>query len=190
MGMLNTTTATHDNTIWWHIPMHAQFKAIFCSQADICLGWHFVSFCQEGLWFWSDGSRFDFTTWSPGQPDNHGGQEHCVEMNTAGTVTTIQIIFLLQWKSWIPWNQLHIHNYIYTYKNSSHNHGMVIMVIMVSPPSVLHCITVPQCQLQPKMTYCFKINLFFLDPLLWNDDQCNKALPSVCAFQHVWNWRS
>ena len=69
---------------------------------------------------------------------------------------------------------------------------MVIMVIMVSPPSVLYCITVRQCQLQPngdredfKMTYCIKINLFFLDPLLWNDDQCNKALPSVCAFQHV-----
>ncbi|XP_042561955.1 ladderlectin-like [Clupea harengus] len=51
---------------------------------------------QEGLWFWSDGSRFDFTTWAPGQPNNFGGQEHCVEMNFPGTVTTIQIIFLLQ----------------------------------------------------------------------------------------------
>ncbi|XP_031150865.1 galactose-specific lectin nattectin-like isoform X1 [Sander lucioperca] len=36
---------------------------------------------QEGEWMWSDGSTFDYKHWSPGQPDNAGGVEHCLEMN-------------------------------------------------------------------------------------------------------------
>ncbi|XP_010863392.2 galactose-specific lectin nattectin-like [Esox lucius] len=36
---------------------------------------------QEGLWLWSDGSRFKYHNWSEGQPSNYKGQEHCMEMN-------------------------------------------------------------------------------------------------------------
>ncbi|KAL0970581.1 hypothetical protein UPYG_G00244010 [Umbra pygmaea] len=36
---------------------------------------------QEGLWLWSDGSRFKYHNWSQGQPSNHRSQEHCMEMN-------------------------------------------------------------------------------------------------------------
>ncbi|KAL0970625.1 hypothetical protein UPYG_G00244630 [Umbra pygmaea] len=36
---------------------------------------------QEGIWLWSDGSRFTYQKWSKGQPSNHRGQEHCMEMN-------------------------------------------------------------------------------------------------------------
>ncbi|XP_076157950.1 ladderlectin-like [Alosa pseudoharengus] len=36
---------------------------------------------QEGIWFWSDGSRFAFSYWAQHQPDNTGGAEHCLHMN-------------------------------------------------------------------------------------------------------------
>ena len=48
-----------------------------------------MSYCQVGLWLWSDGSRFDYINWGPGEPNNEGGVEHCMEMNFGGTVTTI-----------------------------------------------------------------------------------------------------
>ncbi|KAF1383034.1 hypothetical protein PFLUV_G00150060 [Perca fluviatilis] len=34
---------------------------------------------QPGVWMWSDGSIFDYKSWGPGQPDNAGGVEHCLE---------------------------------------------------------------------------------------------------------------
>ncbi|XP_024233278.2 galactose-specific lectin nattectin-like isoform X1 [Oncorhynchus tshawytscha] len=47
----------------------------------------------EGLWLWSDGSRFSYQNWGKGQPDNYihvagndntNGHEHCMEMNFGG----------------------------------------------------------------------------------------------------------
>ncbi|KAL7880087.1 hypothetical protein SRHO_G00023410 [Serrasalmus rhombeus] len=35
---------------------------------------------QEGVWVWTDGSAFNYTNWSPGQPD-YLGFENCIEMN-------------------------------------------------------------------------------------------------------------
>ncbi|XP_074480643.1 ladderlectin-like [Sebastes fasciatus] len=35
---------------------------------------------QEGLWLWSDGTRFKFDYWDQGQPDNRG-DSHCLVMN-------------------------------------------------------------------------------------------------------------
>ncbi|XP_031416906.1 ladderlectin-like isoform X2 [Clupea harengus] len=39
---------------------------------------------EEGRWLWSDGSRFDYTDWSPGEPNNQYGGEHCIEINFGG----------------------------------------------------------------------------------------------------------
>uniref|UniRef100_A0A4W5PLW3 C-type lectin domain-containing protein n=1 Tax=Hucho hucho TaxID=62062 RepID=A0A4W5PLW3_9TELE len=36
---------------------------------------------QEGLWLCSDGSRFEFTNWSKGQPDNYQGKQNCLYFN-------------------------------------------------------------------------------------------------------------
>uniref|UniRef100_A0A8P4KJ53 C-type lectin domain-containing protein n=1 Tax=Dicentrarchus labrax TaxID=13489 RepID=A0A8P4KJ53_DICLA len=35
---------------------------------------------QEGAWFWSDGTRFQFNFWDEGQPDNRANA-HCMLMN-------------------------------------------------------------------------------------------------------------
>ncbi|XP_027866888.1 galactose-specific lectin nattectin-like isoform X2 [Xiphophorus couchianus] len=39
---------------------------------------------QEGIWMWSDGSKFLFDQWSYGQPNNFGGVEHCMDINLNG----------------------------------------------------------------------------------------------------------
>ncbi|KAJ4934838.1 hypothetical protein JOQ06_007619, partial [Pogonophryne albipinna] len=38
---------------------------------------------KEGVWMWNDGTKFVAKNWSPGQPDNKGGLEHCLMMNFA-----------------------------------------------------------------------------------------------------------
>ncbi|XP_010901909.2 ladderlectin [Esox lucius] len=36
---------------------------------------------KEGVWLWSDGSRFTYQKWNRGEPNNSGGQENCMQMN-------------------------------------------------------------------------------------------------------------
>ncbi|XP_035512194.1 galactose-specific lectin nattectin-like [Morone saxatilis] len=38
---------------------------------------------KEGVWLWSDGSKFVFNGWAKGQPDNTGG-EGCMDINYSG----------------------------------------------------------------------------------------------------------
>ncbi|XP_026222708.1 galactose-specific lectin nattectin-like [Anabas testudineus] len=33
---------------------------------------------KEGVWLWSDGSKFDYKFWSAGEPSNGGGAENCM----------------------------------------------------------------------------------------------------------------
>ncbi|XP_013873419.1 ladderlectin [Austrofundulus limnaeus] len=39
---------------------------------------------QNGAWTWVDGTLFTFTNWGPGEPNNAGGNEHCMDINVRG----------------------------------------------------------------------------------------------------------
>ncbi|XP_041723744.1 ladderlectin isoform X2 [Coregonus clupeaformis] len=39
---------------------------------------------KDRLWFWSDGSKFDYQDWSQGEPNNSGVREPCIVMNSGG----------------------------------------------------------------------------------------------------------
>uniref|UniRef100_UPI0037E93347 galactose-specific lectin nattectin-like n=1 Tax=Semicossyphus pulcher TaxID=241346 RepID=UPI0037E93347 len=36
---------------------------------------------KEGVWLWSDGSKFAFKFWGPHEPNNAQKKEHCLELN-------------------------------------------------------------------------------------------------------------
>ncbi|XP_072544691.1 macrophage mannose receptor 1-like [Salminus brasiliensis] len=44
---------------------------------------------QEGVWVWTDGSAFNYSSWDSGQPDNHQNIENCLIMNWGDTFYTI-----------------------------------------------------------------------------------------------------
>ncbi|KAM9455086.1 ladderlectin [Clarias gariepinus] len=52
----------------------------------------------DTVWFWSDGSVFDFTKWHSGEPNNPEGYERCLEMNYGDEVL---------------WNNLHCNTELY-----------------------------------------------------------------------------
>ncbi|XP_054601558.2 galactose-specific lectin nattectin-like [Nothobranchius furzeri] len=36
---------------------------------------------RNDLWMWTDGTLFTFKNWGPSEPNNQGGNEHCMDMN-------------------------------------------------------------------------------------------------------------
>ncbi|KAF3696633.1 Galactose-specific lectin nattectin [Channa argus] len=40
---------------------------------------------KEGVWLWSDGSKFDYKFWGKGEPNNTGGAENCLGINYNGS---------------------------------------------------------------------------------------------------------
>ena len=39
---------------------------------------------SEGTWVWDSGDPMSFINWASGEPNNAGGEEHCLEMYGAG----------------------------------------------------------------------------------------------------------
>ncbi|KAL0968617.1 hypothetical protein UPYG_G00269220 [Umbra pygmaea] len=37
---------------------------------------------QDRTWFWSDGTKFDYYNWNGGEPNNAGGREPCIQINS------------------------------------------------------------------------------------------------------------
>ena len=46
---------------------------------DIWLGGNDLA--KEGTWVWSDGTPWDYSDWSSGQPDNGGSNQDCLKGN-------------------------------------------------------------------------------------------------------------
>ncbi|XP_051983299.1 ladderlectin [Xyrauchen texanus] len=61
---------------------HNFLKTFVQKQADTMtrtwIGGHDAT--QDYIWFWSDGSKFDYNDWHSGEPNNGGESEKCVEM--------------------------------------------------------------------------------------------------------------
>uniref|UniRef100_A0A8C4T3W8 Uncharacterized LOC114657714 n=1 Tax=Erpetoichthys calabaricus TaxID=27687 RepID=A0A8C4T3W8_ERPCA len=36
---------------------------------------------RDSTWLWTDGSKWDYTNWNPGEPNNAGGTERCFRIN-------------------------------------------------------------------------------------------------------------
>ncbi|KAM9351452.1 galactose-specific lectin nattectin-like [Symphorus nematophorus] len=39
---------------------------------------------KDGHWMWTDGTKFNYVTWAPTEPNNHGGDERCLVNNWGG----------------------------------------------------------------------------------------------------------
>ncbi|XP_012714261.2 galactose-specific lectin nattectin [Fundulus heteroclitus] len=39
---------------------------------------------RDGVWMWSDGSKFNYVSWGSREPNNTGGRESCMEINLRG----------------------------------------------------------------------------------------------------------
>ena len=74
-------------------------KSVTCSQCS-CSAISFLF--QEGKWLWTDGSRFVFSHWAHGQPDNTAGTEHCTHINFGGTNIISKPNGIFNWEeTWI-----------------------------------------------------------------------------------------
>ncbi|XP_043954894.1 ladderlectin-like [Gambusia affinis] len=38
---------------------------------------------EENIWLWSDGNRFSYTNWCPGEPNNDEGMQRCLHINNS-----------------------------------------------------------------------------------------------------------
>ncbi|XP_048086157.1 ladderlectin-like [Alosa alosa] len=160
-------TQTHDSTASWIGGSDAQ---------------------QNGIWFWSDGSRFTFTLWNPGEPNNGNGGEQCLHMNwgelivqsknTTDDSLAIQVYSGTCPVGWELYNQ-HCFRFISSLKTwDEAEEGFWFW-----SDGSRFAFTYWNSPIQPDNAggaeHCLHMNAG--GGLLWNDYPCSNALPSVCA---------
>ncbi|XP_030635055.1 galactose-specific lectin nattectin-like [Chanos chanos] len=60
-------------------------KLLDQKKAHVCGAWiGAYDAVQEGYWFWSDGSRWNYNGWQRGGIDNRGQREHCAVADSRG----------------------------------------------------------------------------------------------------------
>ncbi|XP_027143950.1 galactose-specific lectin nattectin-like isoform X25 [Larimichthys crocea] len=64
-GNLASVHSTYENNV---IRAVARNRAVWIGFSDAQ---------QNGYWFWSDGTRFNYRKWCSGQPNNAGRKQHC-----------------------------------------------------------------------------------------------------------------
>ncbi|XP_069468593.1 C-type lectin BfL-2-like [Ambystoma mexicanum] len=59
---------------------------------------------QDKTFLWSDGSPFNFQNWAPGEPNNIGGKEFCIEMYPSGLWNDVpcnhMLPFICEYNPW------------------------------------------------------------------------------------------
>ncbi|XP_019210260.1 galactose-specific lectin nattectin-like isoform X1 [Oreochromis niloticus] len=40
---------------------------------------------EENAWLWTDGTAFHYSNWCPGEPNNYGRNQHCLQINHSGS---------------------------------------------------------------------------------------------------------
>uniref|UniRef100_K7GDS9 C-type lectin-like n=1 Tax=Pelodiscus sinensis TaxID=13735 RepID=K7GDS9_PELSI len=56
----------------------AHYLSMSTSYARVWIGLHNPN--KDRTWVWTDGSLFRYDSWNPGEPNNRGGREFCVEV--------------------------------------------------------------------------------------------------------------
>uniref|UniRef100_A0A3P9ID59 C-type lectin domain-containing protein n=1 Tax=Oryzias latipes TaxID=8090 RepID=A0A3P9ID59_ORYLA len=46
----------------------------------------------NGIWFWSDGSNYQYTNWCPKEPNNHNGQQKCLQLNGGSRDEDVEVL--------------------------------------------------------------------------------------------------
>ncbi|XP_015194822.1 lectin-like [Lepisosteus oculatus] len=64
-----------ENVLIYHLTLKKK-----CNSPGIWLGG--FRFPGSLKYLWLDGSRWNYTAWAPGEPNNCSGNEHCLEMNS------------------------------------------------------------------------------------------------------------
>lgn len=72
-GHLATVTSSGENDA---------MKALVENQANKLYWLGGTDETEEGAWHWITGEEWDYSHWNTNQPDNSGGQEHCLQMFT------------------------------------------------------------------------------------------------------------